>query len=97
MGDWPFADPRNLASISVRQIIHDGNPVLLVSHDADDGGWQFLTGGAFEIADAMLVSLESMLERDPSLAVLCDLPLGWRAWRDTAAAPWQRGPNSETD
>jgi hypothetical protein len=51
MGDWPFADLRNLASTSVRRIIPDDDPVLLVSHDADDGGWQFLTGGPFEAAD----------------------------------------------
>jgi len=96
MNEWPFADPRNLASISVSQIIRDGEPVLLVSHDADDGGWQFLTGGAFTVADAMLVSLESMVRRDPTLTELADLPLGWQAWRETPAAPWKRGPNSHT-
>jgi hypothetical protein len=92
MDDWPFADPPNHASITVRQIIHGGHPVLLVVPDADDGGWQFLTGGRFDVADGMVVSLGSMIGRDPGLAELADLPLGWQAWRAASDAPWQRGP-----
>ena len=40
--DWPFADPTNVATITVRQIVRDGQPILHVSHDHEDGGWQFL-------------------------------------------------------
>lgn len=36
-------------SITVRQIVRDRHPILLVSHDAEDNSWQFLTGGAFEV------------------------------------------------
>jgi hypothetical protein len=92
MNDWPFADPPNVAAITTRQIVHGGEPIRLVSHDADDGSWQFLTGGSFEVADGMVVSLRSMVERDPSLAELADLPLGWQAWRQRRGSPWERGP-----
>ncbi|MBY0397280.1 MAG: hypothetical protein K2X91_12560 [Thermoleophilia bacterium] len=92
MEDWPFADPPNLASITVRQVVHDGQPVLLVVHDAHDGGWQFLTGGVVDVADGLVVSLAGMVARDRSLADLADLPRGWRAWRSGPGAPWQRGP-----
>jgi len=27
---WPFADPPNLAVVTVKQILHDGKPVLYV-------------------------------------------------------------------
>jgi hypothetical protein len=95
MDDWPFADPPSVASITVRQIVRDGHPILLVSHDAEDGSWQFLTGGEFNVADAMLVSLGSMVERDHSLIEVADLPLGWRAWRSVPASPWHREPEQE--
>ena len=92
MGDWPFSDPPNVASITVRQVVHGGEPILLVAHDADDGGWQFLTGGSFDVADGLIVSLASMVRRDPSVAELADLPLGWQASRGAVGQPWQRAP-----
>ena len=90
MDDWPFDDPENVATMTVRQITHGGQPILLVSHDADDGMWQFLTGGPVEMADAMVVSLREVYRIDPSIAGVADLPPGWQAWRSAAGQPWQR-------
>ena len=92
MDDWPFADPPNLASITVRQVVHDGQPILVFVHDADDGGWQFLTGDRFAVADGVLVRLASVVRRDRSLVELADLPVGWQAQRETRSHPWQRQP-----
>jgi hypothetical protein len=91
--DWPFEDEPNVATITVKQVLREGQPILLVSHDADDGGWQFLTGGDFEVADGMVVSLRSMLTHDPTLEELADLPLGWQAWRERVGAEWHRRPD----
>lgn len=87
---WPFADPPNMATITVRQIIEEGEPILYVTHDADDGGWQFLTGGDVSTDDAMVVSLEEMLKHDPTLAELAKLEPGWTAARQDVGSPWQR-------
>jgi hypothetical protein len=87
---WPFEDPPNVAVFTVNKIAKQGQPVLLVVHDEEDGGWQFLDGESLDMADALLVSLASMLKRDPSLALLADLPPGWQARRDSAAGPWKR-------
>lgn len=98
MTDWAFSEPTYEAVITVRQIVQGGEPVLLVSHDADDGGWQFLTAGQFEVADGMVVSLESMVQRDPSLTELADLPAGWQATRAAIGQAWERGPSrAESD
>ena len=90
MENWPFDDPENMATLTVRQVIADGQPILLVSHDAEDGMWQFLTGESVEMADAMLVSLCEMYRIDPSIAELADLPIGWQAKRSAAGKPWRR-------
>ena len=95
MATWPFEDPPNTATITVRQIVHGSDPILLVVRDADDCGWQFLSGGAFDVDDGMVVSLQSMLNRDPSLTEVADLAPGWQATRDRAHAPWQRCLTSE--
>jgi hypothetical protein len=31
-----------------------------------------------------------MIERDGTLAELADLPVGWRAWRESPDSPWLR-------
>ena len=43
--DWPFDDPQNVAVVTTREITEENAPILLVSHDEEDGGWQFLPGG----------------------------------------------------
>ena len=90
MDEWPFADPKNLAVITVRQIVQEAHPILRVSHDSDDGGWQFLEWETPNEEDAMVVSFSSMVVRDPSLKDLADLPLGWHALRRSPNDPWYR-------
>ena len=90
MSEWPFADPRNVAIFTVRQIMRDHQPILLVRHDEKDGAWQFLPAGDLNMSDALLVSLESVVKLDPSVAELADLPMGWRAARAHPGAPWSR-------
>jgi hypothetical protein len=88
--EWPFKDPKNLASISIRQIIVDGAPILRVSHDEDDGCWQFLGWETPKEEDAMVVGLSTVVDSDPSIKQLADLPVGWRAWRRSYKEPWVR-------
>ncbi len=48
----------------------------------------------------MLVCLHHTIDRDPSLAELADLPLGWWAERNTPDEPWyryERQAGEETD
>jgi hypothetical protein len=88
--DWKFPDPEDLATFTERAIVERERPVLYAAHDVSDGGWQFLTGGELSEAGVQLVSLAQIVELDPSLAQLADLPLGWHAERVTAESAWVR-------
>ena len=92
MTDWPFEDAPNTATITTVRVLDGSTPVCLVTHDADDGGWQFLCGTTDDPDDARIVALRSVVGLDPSLSQLADLPLGWRAWRRGANDPWHREP-----
>jgi hypothetical protein len=35
---WPFDDSPNVAVITTRQVTENNAPILLVSHDEEDGG-----------------------------------------------------------
>jgi hypothetical protein len=89
---WPFDDAENTAIISCRHVL-DGSPVLLATHDEDDGGWQLLCGQPHEVSDGRIACLGCIVARDPSLVELADLGLGWYAERDAPDAPWMRAPN----
>lgn len=88
---WPFADPENMAVITIRQILQGEESILHVTHDRDDGGWQFLGRADASENDAKVVAFRRIFKLDPSIARLFDLPLGWHAWRKTPSEPWQRG------
>ena len=87
---WPFDDPPNLAVFTLVPIIDRSSPILLVSHDADDGGWQFLDGEEVAMSGVLIVWLGFMARLDPSIGQLADLPLGWDTRRADPDSPWQR-------
>lgn len=90
--DWPFTDPENLAVFTLKRIIRGESSILRVTHDEDDGGWQFLDGGVVAVEEASLVCLREITHIDASVLELSDLPIGWVAERAGPGQPWQRAP-----
>lgn len=93
MDDWPFDQPPHCATITLRQILHEGASILHVTHDEDDHGWQFLGWEDANVDDGVVVCLAEMLRLDPSVREVADLPPGWHAWRAAKGEPWTREPN----
>src|SRR5262245_43118607 len=90
--DRPFTDPETLAVFTLKRIVRGESPILRVTHDEGDGGWQFLDGGEVAVEEATVVSLRQMTRIDPSVLELADLPLGWVASRAGPGQPSQRAP-----
>jgi hypothetical protein len=85
---WPFEHPPNTAVISTSRVITEGAPVLRVTRDRDDGGWQFLDGESVEMSEARVVALQEIVERDRSIVKLAALPLGCCADRASPTDDW---------
>ena len=90
--DWPFDQAPNVAALTVRAIL-EGAPILYVSHDWDDDGWQFLDGQPPQLEDGRIIGMGEVLKRDPTLRSIADLPPGWIAWRKSRSDPWVREPH----
>ena len=88
--NWPFQEEKNVATFTTKQVIEDNYPILRVTHDEEDGGWQVLCGTTNKSEDARIVSLYSLYEKDQSIGELVDLPLGWVAWRESKDSGWKR-------
>jgi hypothetical protein len=97
MDDWPFDQPPNFAVITLRLIADRKQPILHVTHDADDHGWQFLGWEDANVEEGVVVCFSHIVEFDPSIRELADLPPGWHAWRRTVDEPWTRVPNPHAD
>ena len=84
-------DPKNVAVFTTTQVVRHHQPILHVSHYDEDGAWQFHTGTRHvSEADVMVVALSEMVEHDPSICELADMPCGWFAERDRVGSPWRR-------
>ena len=88
---WKFLDPPNVAVFTHRQIMKGEEWIAYVSHDDDDGCWQFLGPGNAREEDASTVGLKEIFDLDNSIGELADLPEGWHAWREAPSEPWRRG------
>jgi hypothetical protein len=89
--DWPFNDPPNVAVFTSKRILDGDEWIYYVTHDQDDGAWQFHPkSGPTPENEARVVSLRTVLDMDPTIGMLADLPLGWCAWREGRNSDWRR-------
>jgi len=101
MSFWPFGkskepavkkfkEPLSTAVLTTKFVINDNKDITYVTHNEDDGSWEFLSDDIFDDHKAvvMVVELGQMLERDPSLLDLADMPVGHYAVRDNQNDAW---------
>jgi hypothetical protein len=88
--DWRFPDPPHTL-VYLSEAVHSGSePITYVTHDAEDGAWQFLGNSMASGGKPVISCFHHPVDRDPSLRELADLPLGWWAERVEPGKPWVR-------
>jgi hypothetical protein len=95
---WPFAESPDVGVYTTRQLLREGAPLGLISHDLD-GDWQFLHHIEFaddeevverSVDDLVIVHLSHIVASFPQVAEYADLPVGWIAWPDDGGSGWIR-------
>ena len=86
---FPFDDHPDTYTITCSHILDNGEPILYVSHDGDDGMWQFLCGKTHTESEARVVSLGEVFAKDNTLADIADMPPGYIAERSDVHDGWQ--------
>ena len=95
--DWKFPDPPHTVAY-LSETVHMGTEaVTYVSHDAEDGAWQFLGDSMSDGGGPLVSCLHHPIDNDASLKELADLPLGWYAKREAPGEPWIRGEIGEEE
>ena len=83
------ADLDHATAFLCGHVFENTRPVLLVLHE--DDGWQLLCGDTHDDGPHV-VHMSHLLERDPTLTELHDLPLDFEAERAAIGEPWHRQP-----
>jgi len=92
--DWKFSDPPHTGVYTTKRIMNGEEPVVYVSPDGEDGAWQFHGHSESKVESATLLCFHHIVDKDPSIKDLFDLPRGWCATRDRPSDPWVREPKS---
>lgn len=81
-----MADRRRIFTCS--HVHEEGAPILLFSNQ--EGEFSFLCGGPHVQTDCVALGLSHLLDNDPLLEGLLDLPVSWEAERDDPQSVWRR-------
>lgn len=87
---WKFPDPPHTQAFLSEAVNTGAEAVTYVSHDEEDGAWQFLGDTMAAGGRPVLSCLHHPIDKDPSLSELADLPLGWSVERVKPGEPWVR-------
>jgi hypothetical protein len=87
---WPFDQPPNCATFTMRQVLEGLEPIVVVYHDDEDHGWQFIGCTDASMTDVKIVSLGEIVQVDPTVLGVADLPPRWKATRTHVGGPWRR-------
>jgi hypothetical protein len=88
--DWKFSDPPHTGVYLSESVNSGREPVTYVSHDPEDGAWQFPGDSMSDGGGPVIVCLHHPIDKDPTLKELADLPSGWWAERNGPGEPWVR-------
>lgn len=88
----PFPHDKNHKAFVCRHVFNASKPILFVCRP--NGEWIFLCGAAHPKGESIfrVVGLGHVIEIDPTLQALADLPPDWDAERRAVGKRWTRTP-----
>jgi len=90
MANKNFKEADNTAVFTTKFVIHDNKDITLVTHDKEDGAWQFFSDDHFDNFEdvAKIVGLGEIVKMDSTLLELADMPEGFSAHRKFKGDKW---------
>ena len=86
-----FKESDNTAVFTTKFVIIDKKDITRVTHDKEDGAWQFFSNDHFENFEdvAKIVGLGQMIKIDSSILELADMKEGYVAHRNSKSDKWE--------
>lgn len=87
---YQFQEPENTACFTCDHVLNGTHPILYVSHDTNDGTWQFLCGTEnHNESNARILGIKEITEIDQTLNELSKMPVGTFAQRSEIGGKWK--------
>jgi len=85
-----FENNLDTAVFTTKFVIIDKKDITYVTHDSDDGAWQFFSNDKSDNQEevAMIVSLGEIINIDKTVLDIADLPVGYIAFRQSIKDKW---------
>ena len=77
----------NKVVFTTRFVVEDNSEIIYACHDSD-GDWQFFSKEEATEEDAMIISMDEILEIDNSIEKILDIPKGFEAHRSNKLDDW---------
>jgi hypothetical protein len=86
-----FKEPLNTAVFTTKYVTEENKEITYVTHDLEDGAWQFFSEDKFEDFGkvAKILSLSQIIKIDKTVLEIADLPLGYYAIRKSKKENWE--------
>lgn len=94
---FAFKDAPDTACIVCQHVMDGKNPITFISHDEEDGMWQFLCSEDHNLEDIRLISLAEACKLDESINQVADLPCGFVMERTEAKGRWKAYSSSAVE
>lgn len=94
---FAFKDAPETACIVCQHVLAGENPITFISHDKEDGMWQFLCSEDHILEDVRLISLAEAFQIDESIGQVADLPRGFVTERTEAKGRWKAYSSSAVE
>ena len=78
---------KNKSAITTKYVVNNNSIIVSVFYD-EDGDWQFMGEEEVSAEDAIVVSIQEMIDIDKSLVNLPDLKEGESAYRKNKESIW---------
>lgn len=91
MAHYPFSDRPDLLVLTCTHILDGESDITTVCHHFDDNTWEFVCGCQHAGHEAVAITVGELCDLDPSLHLVCDLPVGGCAVRKSRAHAWEFG------
>ncbi|MDH5573574.1 MAG: hypothetical protein OEY89_17550, partial [Gammaproteobacteria bacterium] len=89
INDWPFDKPEDHLVITLKEISNKETPILYVRHFKDDSDWLFIKLDEAVIEDYTTVPISTIIDIDPTVKEIANIPPGWHAWRESIDDEWE--------
>lgn len=78
------------AVFTTKFVLEDNSTITYVTHDIEDGAWQFFSDDEFENFEsvAKIVGLKEIMDIDPTLTELINMEPGYIATRKNKGDKW---------